>query len=480
MYIKKEIREFMSKMPKEMKKPKHWRKLVNKHDVEFNIILQNGREYECTNCGKNFYKEQIVKKKEYKELCPFCHNVYYVRRSNIKNCFFLYDLAFLNNIENKLVISYYEIKRKYNYKTKRFEDNIVEYARIVPELDVELASDRFTKFMCYENVYHTKKIEKWRVFNGAYGLSQYYKGVYLDNIKEVIKNTIYEYAPIVDAIIYIGKKNPDLLYLLDKAKYPSFELLMKMELYKLAINCPEKFNIKGSFEKRFGVDRKYYEFMKKHDITYEELCVLKSIQRPNIKIIRDLIRWSGNAKNRLEFISKYVNLIKLKEYSQSQDKFSLLLYDDYLENLEKLGKNFSKKDLFPDNFMQAHDESVKKVKVVEDRETREKIIKRYAELKKNEYDNKIFFIRPAKSLSDMKDEAKQQSNCIYTNYSGKYAKGETDIYFMRKVDNPKKSLVTLEVKEGKIRQKYQKLNRITTDEQDKFIKEWEKAVLKAA
>ena len=29
MYIRKEIKEFMKNMPKEMKLPKHWRKFVN-------------------------------------------------------------------------------------------------------------------------------------------------------------------------------------------------------------------------------------------------------------------------------------------------------------------------------------------------------------------------------------------------------------------------------------------------------------------
>lgn len=59
MYIRKEIREFLKKMPKEMKLPKHWRKFIHESDVEYNLLIKHGKEYECTNCGKYFYSEQV-------------------------------------------------------------------------------------------------------------------------------------------------------------------------------------------------------------------------------------------------------------------------------------------------------------------------------------------------------------------------------------------------------------------------------------
>ena len=92
MYIRKEIREFLKKMPKEMKLPKHWRKFVNKYDIEYNLIIKHGKSYECTNCGKYFYTKQVPTAKEW-DICPFCHNKYDIKRSNLKNYFFLYDLA---------------------------------------------------------------------------------------------------------------------------------------------------------------------------------------------------------------------------------------------------------------------------------------------------------------------------------------------------------------------------------------------------
>ena len=106
-----------------------------------------------------------------------------------------------------------------------------------------------------------------------------------------------------------------------------------------------------------------------------------------------------------------------------------------------------------------------------------KIQKRYKELQKNEFNNNIFFIRAAKSLADLKSEAKQQKNCVYKNYSEDYAYGDTDIYFLRELERPEKSVVTVEVLDGKIRQKYQKRNTRVTPEQNEFLEMWEKTII---
>ena len=170
----------------------------------------------------------------------------------------------------------------------------------------------------------------------------------------------------------------------------------------------------------------------------------------------------------------------MTKYSKEQKYFSLFNYLDYIRNLQKLDIPLTKKMLLPDDFRKAHDESVKKVKVIKSSIIKEKIKQRYHELEKNQYNNDIYIIRPAKSLEDIKNEAKQQVNCVYKNYSDKYAFGETDIYFMREVKNPEKSLVTVEVNNGKIRQKYQKKNEMVTKEQSIFLNKWERDILKAA
>lgn len=476
MYIRKEIRDFIEKMPKEMKLPKHWRKFINEHDIEYNLLIKHGKEYECTNCGKYFYSEQ-VEGNGYGNICPFCKNQYGVRRSNLKNYFFLYDLAMIDNVDNKLVIRYFEVMREYNKEKRRFGDDIVEYARIIPELDIELVNDRFVKFLATERVYHTKKIKKWRVFTGMYGLMQCHKSIYLENMNEKLKGTVYQYAPIVDAVMYLGNNEIDFLKILEKAKYPSFELLMKLGLYKLALNCPEKFNIKGNFEKRFGIEKKFYNFMKKHDISYDELCVLRLTKRTNINRIRKLLKMCNNWVRDLERVNQYINLEKVEDYSKKQKNFSIHNYLDYIRNMEKLEVPLTNKILLPKDFTEAHDSSVEKVELIENIDLDKKIQKRYKQLRKNRYKDNVYFIRPAKNLKDIRDEAKQQNNCVYKNYSDKYAFGETDIYFLRNLKEPNKSVVTVEVLDNRIRQKYQKCNKVVTSKQNEFLKKWEEKIV---
>ena len=481
MYIRKEIREFMKKMPKEMKLPKHWRKFVNNQDKNYNLIIKHGNSYECTNCGKYFYTRQVPQVEDW-DICPFCQNKYNVKRSNLKNYFFLYDLAVIDNIENRIVLRYFEVERKYNYHTRKFNDNIVEYARIVPEFNIELVNDRFFKYMATERVYHTKKIKKWRVFTGNYGLRQYYQKIYLENLDEKKKGTIYQYAPIQEATTYLilNRIHLNFLELLKKAKYSSFELLIKADLCKLALECPEKFEKKGNFEQRFGVPKEFYKFMTRHDISYKELEVLKLIKRPNISKIQRLLKISNDNINELKKVSKYADLLKIEEYSKKQKNFSLYNYLDYIRNLEKLEVPLNKKTLFPENFDKAHDESVEKVKIVGNKGLNIRIKNRAIELSKNEYNDGIFFIRPARDLQDLKNEAKQQNNCVYKNYSEDYAFGDTDIYFMRNNKQPQKSLITIEVKDNRIRQKERKNHSSLSEEQEKVLKLWERTIINKA
>jgi len=263
-------------------------------------------------------------------------NKYMVRNHNLKNYTRLYDLAIIDNIDNKLVIRYFEVMSKFNYKKRNFKNNVVEYARIVPELEIELVNDRFTKYLACESVRHTKRIKRWRIFTGSYGLQQYHQAIYIDNLDEKLKGTIYQYVPLKKIIEYLGNDRINLLSLLKKAEYPSFELLVKAQLYNLALECPEKFNEKGSFEKRFGLSKEYYNFMKKHNINYLQLQVLKLIKRKNIKIVNRILKLGVDNINRIEKVAQYVDLIKLEKYSRKYRNFSISSYLDYLTNLEKL------------------------------------------------------------------------------------------------------------------------------------------------
>lgn len=168
------------------------------------------------------------------------------------------------------------------------------------------------------------------------------------------------------------------------------------------------------------------------------------------------------------------------QYKKKQKEFSLPSYLDYIRNLQKLDVPIKgKKLLYPEVFMEAHDEIGTKVDNLtkDTRKLNKKISKRYEQLKKNCYSNEKFFIRPANSLQDLRNEAKQQDNCVYRNYSEDYAFGDTDIYFLRHKEEPNKSVVTIEVRDKRIRQKEQKHHKSLSKEQSQILDFWEKSIL---
>lgn len=94
-----------------------------------------------------------------------------------------------------------------------------------------------------------------------------------------------------------------------------------------------------------------------------------------------------------------------------------------------------------------------------------------ARIAENELSKGDYLIRVPRNKDDMLDEATQQANCL-ASYINAYANDETDIYFMRSVDDPDKSLVTVEVRDGRIRQAYRACNRRPSDEELAWLNEW--------
>lgn len=91
-------------------------------------------------------------------------------------------------------------------------------------------------------------------------------------------------------------------------------------------------------------------------------------------------------------------------------------------------------------------------------------------------DYKFFYPR---CTQDIKDEAVQQSNCV-ASYINRVIDGNCDILFLRKKDAPTKSVVTIEVRNGKIVQAFQAYNTPCDEEQREAIEAFNKKFAKEA
>lgn len=100
-----------------------------------------------------------------------------------------------------------------------------------------------------------------------------------------------------------------------------------------------------------------------------------------------------------------------------------------------------------------------------------------------DYEEDVFFARAIRDYDDLIEERNQQHNCVSC-YAKDIAEGKTAIYVVRRKAMPDRSLVTAEIRDGAIVQKYLKYNvKVRNRAVLGFLNRWQKhinAVRKAA
>ena len=481
-YVKKAYRIIFETLDNKMEYPKGWDEFVNKNAIPHNLIIKIGKgKCHCTNCDNDFFSNKKVGEKI---KCPYCRNKYLIKRSNLRYFDFKDYLSFLELIDNKFIIRYFEL-RTFIDASHKHHSSVVEFAReIISDNHYRemYVNERVSKCQCYIYIHHSSnyKSKRWRSYDRSYSLIDN-SIVFPNNLKSIFKNTEYKYSQIWD----IAKecRYIDIAELIkDKNNLDKIELLAKMKLYNL-VSDYHSFNNEGSFQKTFGVSKDFYPFMKQYNITNTQLQILKLLKEKNINKIRYLEKFADywGRMYYLEEVSKYIDLNRLIEYSKMHHgKIDKDLYKDYLKFASFLDLDLkNKKYLFPKNLREEHDKLEKQYEINTNKLVDKKIKKRAKVLLLNEYKNKEYIIIPAKSLKALNDESKQQNNCVRT-YAEDYSLGTCDIYFMRKKSNPNKSLVTVEVRGNTVVQSRAKCNSSINNKEQKFLNKWEEKVLRRA
>lgn len=483
-YIKVTHREILRQIDNYSSLPKGWDKFVYKQAQYHNLVIKSKKnQCYCTNCKNTF----ISKNKVNQEVkCPNCHNKYLIKRSNLRHYQFKDYLSILDKVNDTFIVRYFELKTIID-ALHEHHSSVVEFAREIPNnnwyRDV-FVNERVSKcqgciHICHGDSNYFYPV-KWREYTRNYSLIDY-SIVFPNNIKKLLKNTIYQYSCIWDIAKHCSYIDlPKLIS--NKHDIGKTELLTKMKLYNLALRSDE-FRSKDSFQEIFGVSKDYYPFMKKNNITYLQLKLLRLLQEKDIKKIKYLQHFVsyGDSISDLEEISNYISLSRFIKYSKiHHKKVKTYLYKDYLRFAKMLGLDLkNNRYAFPKNLKEEHDKLEKQYEIQSKVLVQKAIKRRGKELSRYKYKNNKFIILPAPNLKALQDESKQQNNCVRT-YAEKYADGTCDIYFMRDIQNPKKSLVTVEVKNNKVVQSRIKNNNDPNEKQLKFLDRWENIILKGA
>ena len=464
-YIKVAHREILRQIDNYSSLPKGWDKFVDKQAQYHNLVIKS-KKNQC--------------------YCPNCHNKYLIKRSNLRHYQFKDYLSILDKVNDTFIVRYFELKTIID-ALHEHHSSVVEFAREIPNnnwyRDV-FVNERVSKcqgciHICHGDSNYFYPV-KWREYTRNYSLIDY-SIVFPNNIKKLLKNTIYQYSCIWDIAKHCSYIDlPKLIS--NKHDIGKTELLTKMKLYNLALRSDE-FRSKGSFQEIFGVSKDYYTFMKKNNITYLQLKLLRLLQEKDIKKIKYLQHFVsyGDSISDLEEISNYISLSRFIKYSKMHHKkVKTYLYKDYLRFAKMLGLDLrNNRYAFPKNLKEEHDKLEKQYEIQSKVLVQKAIKRRGKELSRYKYKNNKFIILPAPNLKALQDESKQQNNCVRT-YAEKYADGTCDIYFMRDIQNPKKSLVTVEVKNNKVVQSRIKNNNDPNEKQLKFLDRWENIILKGA
>lgn len=200
-----------------------------------------------------------------------------------------------------------------------------------------------------------------------------------------------------------------------------------------------------------------------------------------------LINIIGDQFYVLQMILKYTTIKKAGAYLRKQlaknNKIFYRGYEvlntwrDYVSDCKKLEMDLLEESvLFPSDLHRAHQNTIKQVKVQADEELSELISNRLKTLESFRFESEGYMLRPAANSKELIEEGKALHHCVGT-YADRYAKGKTDIFVIRRIDQPEQPFYTLEIQKGYIMQCRGSRNLQPTKELEPFIEAFKQAKL---
>lgn len=467
MYIRKSHRKLLDLCDSKTTLPKSMQRFIIEKEKPHNLVIKSkGNNLWCTCCSHKFVAQTKVND-EIK--CPKCKQTLLVKSNRLTYYEFKDYVQFLDKVDNTLVLRTFEICSHYNQS--KVTHHLTEFMRTIIEEDksTDYLNNKIYNFLGYLYVKYDVEFTHWHKSSSQLNCLGIKAMVCPYNIKSVLKGTKLEYSRLEKLISRL-----DYIFFLDYyriAHIPSFEILIKMKLFQLSLDA-NKFYKGKSFQDVFGVSKTFYQFMKHYDLNYKQLEVLRLIQKEDITLINNLTNIHD-----LDKLSEYVDLEEAYYKVLCKNEYSEYEYLDYLRMAKTLQYPMNnKRVLYPKNLKKAHDKVTKIYKVVQNEMIDKQIQERLKFLSKMTYKSSKYVIYAAPSVASLIDESKQMNNCIKS-YCEDYGLGYKDLYFMRKLDNPDKSLVSVEVRNNKIVQARIYDNDPPSKEQWNFLNKWQSKIL---
>lgn len=334
--------------------------------------------------------------------------------------------------------------------------------------------------------------------------------LYQRNLSDTLKDTPWAYSQL-EAFSGIASFSGVATFLSAYIKRPKIEHLIKMKLYRLvsgiiyggySYSALQAINFNGeNMRAILGIDRPYFPLLRELNPSIDQLHLIRQLLQADHKPSTEQIKWFiaskiSNADAAKELLA-HMSVHKLQRYVDQQFapedeaalkrvdyyKMNTLItdYHDYLCMCKELQYDVKNSFiLFPRELKAAHDSVAKTLKDKRTAEHEKAIAGSFDEWQKRyQYQSKELMMIPPHSAKEIVDEGAALHHCVRL-YVKNVAEKKSVILFVRSVDEPDKSLCTVEVKDGQVTQARGFDNEEPPAQITAFIEQWKQRVLYAS
>lgn len=334
--------------------------------------------------------------------------------------------------------------------------------------------------------------------------------LYQRNLSDTLKDTPWTYSQL-EAFSSIASFSGVATFLSAYIKRPKIEHLIKMKLYRLvsgiiyggySYSALQAINFNGeNMRAILGIDRPYFPLLRELNPSIDQLHLIRQLLQADHKPSTEQIKWFiaskiSNADAAKELLA-HMSVHKLQRYVEQQFapedeaalkrvdyyKINTLItdYHDYLCMCKELQYDVKNSFiLFPRELKAAHDSVAKTLKDKRTAEHEKAIAGSFDEWQKRyQYQSKELMMIPPHSAKEIVDEGAALHHCVRL-YVKNVAEKKSVILFVRSVDEPDKSLCTVEVKDGQVTQARGFDNEEPPAQITAFIEQWKQRVLYAS
>ena len=451
-------------------------KAIERNSAHY-IFLKDGKGT-CERCGHTW---ELSAKHLSESECPCCHRTFKVvslsRRHMTETIHWESTATAID--ENRIFIRYYKVERQNGAIVSS-----AECARYFIDFEKNITAELETNFWDYDekstntNWYFTRRhyFRESGMCN-SYTRNRFFCGgarprkSFFDEVKKLKVFKYFDLESIMIDKFYVWS-----IGLISK-KLDLYEKLQKVGMNDLVIDDLSQYwdlikydSTKTELTKMLGIDKPHLEMLKKSQ-KVESVRILQKhpqINEVEFEIARTM---GGHQFNEVATTAKEIKVstAKLGKYILAQG-CSIYDFKNYLKGLlEAKYDTTNRHYTMPKDFHKEADRVQAELKRIRDEFEAKKneLIKAISdklhempELQEFFKGSNGYMVTCPMSKEDFVNEGKAQSICVGNgNYADAVAKGETLVFFVRKVNDPSASFVTMEYRDGEILQCMFKYNK---------------------